>query len=260
MPIYPLGLDKTNFPRILNPRGAKGVNIPTTRTRSRTWPLTSGWATLGPLYNTHGPVPELCLTLPWCTAGGGTQHRSPVPIYPLELDKTNIPRILNSRGETGAKIPTTRTRSRTWTLTSGRATRGPELRLTTWRPPSLVLYPGFLDKTNIPRILNSRGETGAKIPTTRTRSRTWTLTSGRATRGPELRLTTWRPPSLVLYPGFLDKTNFPRILTRRARYPQDPSTIPTRSRPWTLPGSPMMYRCWGHPARVSCAHLSAGAR
>ena len=36
---------------------------------------------------------------------------------------------------------------------------------------------------------------------------------------------------LVLYPGFLDKTNFPRILTPRSRYPQDPSTIPRRSRP-----------------------------
>ena len=30
---------------------------------------------------------------------------------------------------------------------------------------------------------------------------------------------------------FLDKTNFPRILIPRARHPQDPSTIPTRSRP-----------------------------
>ena len=65
---------------------------------------------------------------------------------------------------------------------------------------------------------------------------------------------------LVLYPGFLDKTNFSRILTPRVRYPQDPSTIPTRSRPWTLPDSPGMYRCWGHPAQLSCAHLSPGAR
>ena len=29
---------------------------------------------------------------------------------------------------------------------------------------------------------------------------------------------------LVLYPGFRNKTNFPRILTRQAPYPQDPST------------------------------------
>ena len=35
---------------------------------------------------------------------------------------------------------------------------------------------------------------------------------------------------LVLHPTFLDKSNFPRILTPRVRYPQDPSTIPTRSR------------------------------
>ena len=50
------------------------------------------------------------------------------------------------------------------------------------------------------------------------------------------------PPRFV--PGFLDKTDFPRLLTPWARYPQDPSTVPTRSRPWTLPGSPWMYRCW----------------
>ena len=31
--------------------------------------------------------------------------------------------------------------------------------------------------------------------------------------------------------GFLDKTNFSRILTPPARFPQDPSSIPTRSRP-----------------------------
>ena len=50
------------------------------------------------------------------------------------------------------------------------------------------------------------------------------------------------PPRFV--PGFLDKTDFPRLLTPWARYPQDPSTVPTRSRLWTLPGSPWMYRCW----------------
>ena len=84
----------------------------------------------------------------------------------------------------------------------------------------------------------------------RTRSRNWTLASGSG-------LTTWRP-FLVLYPEFLDKTNFPRLLTRRARYPQVPSTIPRVSRPWTLPGSNVVYRCWGHPAQVSCAYLPSG--
>ena len=34
-PISPLGLDKTNFPRVQAPSGAKGATIPTTRTRSR---------------------------------------------------------------------------------------------------------------------------------------------------------------------------------------------------------------------------------
>ena len=152
MPIYSLGLDKTNFPRILNPRRAKGETIPTTRTRSRIWTLTSGWATRGTelrlttwrppssctlsfsikrifpeywparpgthrtlLQHPHDPVPEFCLALPWCTVAGGSRHMSSVPIHPLGLDKTNLPRILNLR----ATISTTFTRSRTWTLTSG---------------------------------------------------------------------------------------------------------------------------------------------
>ena len=54
---------------------------------------------------------------------------------------------------------------------------------------------------------------------------------------------------------FLDKSNFPRILTPRVRYPQDPSTIPTRSRLWSLPGSPVALRCYGHPAHVSWVHF-----
>ena len=218
----------------------------------------------------HGHVPELCLTLPWCTAAGGIQHRSPVPIYPLGLDKTNFPRILNTLGAKGATIPTTRTRSRTWTWSSGWATRVSEIRLTTW---PLVLYPGFLDKTNFPRILirqarthrtllqyphglvpelclalpwctaawgtqhrfpvpiyplgfdksnfprilNPRGAKGATIPTTLTWSRTWTLTSGWATRGSELRLTSWTPPSSC-NPGFSIKRIFPKY------WPTGPST------------------------------------
>ena len=53
------------------------------------------------------------------------------------------------------------------------------------------------------------------------------------------------PSPLVLYSVFLDETNFTRILIPRARYPQDHSTILTQSRPWTLLGSPVGYRCWG---------------
>ena len=68
--LYPVFLDKTNFPRILTPR-ARYQQDP----------------------STHGPVPEHCLALPGCTAAGGTRHRSPVPIYPLGLDKANLPRI-----------------------------------------------------------------------------------------------------------------------------------------------------------------------
>ena len=166
--------------------GAKGATIPTTRTRSRTWTLTSGWATRGSelrlttwrppssctpgfsikrifpeywpagpgthrtlLQYPHGPVPELCLALPWRTAARGTRLRSHVPISPLGLDKTNFPRVLAPMGAKGETIPTTRTRSRTWTLTSGWATRGSELRLTTWRPPSSCT-PGFSIKRIFP--------------------------------------------------------------------------------------------------------------
>ena len=60
---------------------------------------------------------------------------------------------------------------------------------------------------------------------------------------------------LVLYTRFLDKTNFPRILTPRARYLQDPSTILTRFGPWTVPGAPVAYRCWEHQAHVSLPHF-----
>ena len=128
--------------RILNPCGAKGATIPTTRTMSRTWTLTSGWATrrselrlttwrpplscipgssikrIFPEYwpavtgthrtllqYPHRTVPELCLAFPWCTAAWGTWHKSPGPIYPLGLDKTNFPRILNPRGANGQQYP-----------------------------------------------------------------------------------------------------------------------------------------------------------
>ena len=100
------------------------------------------------VYTAFG-VPEHCLTLLWCTAAGSTRHRSPVPIYPLGLDKTNFPRKQNPRGPKGATIPTTRTRSSTWTLTSGKATRGSELRLATWRLPSSCT-PGFSIKRVFP--------------------------------------------------------------------------------------------------------------
>ena len=64
----------------------------------------------------------------------------------------------------------------------------------------------------------------------------------------ELRLATWRLPS---YPRFLDKTNLSRILTPWSRNPQEPSTIATRSRPWTLPGSPVAHRCLGEEIRLA---------
>ena len=110
-----------------------------------------------------------------------------------------------------------------------------------------------IDKMNFPRILNPRGAKGGN------HTHTSHIDFGVGYPGVRTTFSHMATP-LVLYPGFLDKTNFSRILTPRVRYPQDPSTIPTRSHPWTLPGSPGMYRCWGHPAQLSCAHLSPGAR
>ena len=49
-------------------------------------------------------------------------------------------------------------------------------------------------------------------------------------------LSTWRSSS---YRRFLDKMNLPRILTLRARYPQDASTIQTPSRPWIFLALPL---------------------
>ena len=65
---------------------------------------------------------------------------------------------------------------------------------------------------------------------------------------------------LVLYPGFLDKTNFPRILTPRVRYPQDPSTIPSLNITWFsryvpllgVPGTALLcpFITWGSIKRI----------
>ena len=102
----------------------------------------------------------------------------------------------------------------------------------------LLAYP--IDKTIFPRILNPRGAKRVGY------------------RQSELRLATWRTRSSCS-PGFSIKRIFPNT-DPAGPVRTGPSTIPTRSRPWTLPGSPGMYRCWGHPAQVSCAHLSPGAR
>ena len=47
----------------------------------------------------------LLVRIPAQVSAGGTRHRSPVPIYPLGLDKTNFPRILNPRGARGQQYP-----------------------------------------------------------------------------------------------------------------------------------------------------------
>ena len=139
--LHPGFLDETNFPQILNrtpPRGAKGMQYPKlalgpvpelwlrgklpggqnyvyphgdppslvfrlSRVYPECWPM--GPLPTGSFYT----VPPL--NFAWLPRGvslqGGTRHRSPVPNYPLGLDKTNFPRILTPRGAMGATIPTT---------------------------------------------------------------------------------------------------------------------------------------------------------
>ena len=156
----------------------------------------------------HGPVPELCLARPWCTAASGTRHRTPVPVYPLKIDKTNFLRTLNPRGANEATIPTNRTRSRTWTLTSGWATRRSELRLTTWRLPSSCT-PGFAIKRTFPEYWltgPSTLRTLLQYPHGPVSELCLTLPWCTAAGGTRHR-------SLVpIYPLGLGKTNFPRIL------------------------------------------------
>ena len=87
------------------------------------WPCETGTQrTL--VQSPYGHVPELFLALPWRTAAGDC----PTPVscvgLPPGLDKTNFPWVPTPRWEKGATIPITRTRSRTWTLTYGKATRG----------------------------------------------------------------------------------------------------------------------------------------
>ena len=161
------------------------------------------------LQYTHGPVPEVCLAVPWCTAAGGTQHRSPVPIYPLGLDKTNFPRILNPHGAKGATIPTTRSRS-----------PGSELRLTTWRPPSSYT-PGFSIKRIFPKFWPAGPGTHRNLleyPHGPVPERCLTLPCCTAARG-----TQHRSP-VPTYPLWLDKTNSPWILIptgqRGKQFPQ----------------------------------------
>ena len=129
----PLGL--TNYPGYRHPWGKEGVNTHNSHyvsylnylrgrlpgvIRLTTWLLPSSCApgftikryfsdywpcrpgthrTL--LQSPHGPVPDICLALPWRTAAGGTRHRSPVPIYPLGLDKTNFPGYRPPWGKVG---------------------------------------------------------------------------------------------------------------------------------------------------------------
>ena len=70
--LYTGFLDKTNIPRILTPRARYHRTL---------------------LQYPHGPFSEHFLALPGCTAAGGTRNRSPVPIYPLGLDETNVSRL-----------------------------------------------------------------------------------------------------------------------------------------------------------------------
>ena len=169
--LYPRFLDKTIFFPNTDPRGP---GIHNTLLQS---PL--------------GPVPELCLVLPWRAAAGGTRHRSPVSMYTLGLE--NFPPGIDPRGAKGATISTPLTVPYLNFDPAGPVPRGPfysphtvlslELFLAwLFRGVSLLgafetdllcqIYPLGLDKTNLPRVTAPRWAKGATIPTTRTSSRT----------------------------------------------------------------------------------------
>ena len=99
----------------------------------------------------------------------------------------------------------------------------------------LLAYP--IDRTNFPRILNPAGQRGQQYPQ---------LALGPVPNidigvGYPVVRTTFShmatPSSCT--PGFSIKRTFPE------HWPRGPGTH--RTRPWTLPGSLGMYRCWGHP-------------
>ena len=223
MPIYPLVSIK-RISRGTDPRGAKGATTTTIRTSLATKQVeaTPLSCTLGfsikrtfPEYRYRGPgthrtllqspqghVPELCLVLPLCTAAGDTRHRSPVPIYSLGLDKTNFPRIPSPSVAKEAQIPTTRTRSRNWSLT---------LRLATWRPHSSCT-PGF----SINRILFVLYPQDPSIMPELCLALLWSTASGR----------TRHRSSMPIYPLGFDRTNFPREPGQRGQQYQQFSLGP----------------------------------
>ena len=187
---------------------------------------------------------------------------TPLFLYSGFLDKfkTNVSRILTTRARYPQDPSTIPIRSCPWILPgspmSYSAGWGGGAECTRHRSP-VPIYTLGLDKSIFPRILTPRWAKGQQHP--------------QLALGPVAEL--WlrgRPPvvrttfshmatALVLYPGFLHKMNSPRTLTLRARYHRA-LLIPTLSRPWTLPGSPVAYRCWGHQEQASCAYVHPWSR
>ena len=123
------------------------------------------------------------------------------------------------------------------------------------------IYTLELDRTNFPRILTPMGQREQQYTqfALGLALELWPRVSYPGVRTTFSHMAT--PTPRVLYPRFLDKTIvYSRILTRRTRYQENLSTIIIRSRLWTLPGSPLANRGWGHPALVCCAHEPLRAR
>ena len=212
----------------------------------------------------------------------------PLVFYTRFLDKTNFARIPTRRARYLQDPSTIPTGSGPWTIPyapvayrCGGHPANASWPLSAWG--SIKLFsPGTL----------SQWGKGATIPTTSTRFRTWTLTACRLSRGQNYVKLLGDPKAL--YPRFLDKTSFPKYRPRgpgthrtilqsphvpvsdlcptlprrtaaggpgtRARYSQDPSTIPTRSGPWTVRDAPAAFRWRGPPAHVSWSYFPPGAR
>ena len=174
---------------------------------------------------------------------------TPLILYLMSLYKTNCPRILTPWARFPQDHSTIPTRSR-------------PLSLPGWGAPRTGLLCPFSPWRSIKRIFPGyRPQVGKGGNNTHNSHCVPCLKFDFGVGYPGVRNTFshMATPSSCT-PGFSIKQIFPRILTPRARYPQDPSTIPTRSRPYSLPGSSVTYSCLGHQAQVSCAHFLPGAR
>ena len=136
-----------------------------------------------------------------CLQFGSTRERV-YCFWPVRSIKRIFPEYWTPAGQRGQQYPHLALGSRTRTLTSGVRTTFSHM------ATPLVLYPGFLDKTNFPRILTRGSGTHRTLlqyphgPVPEHYLALLVCTAAGGTRHSSL---------VPIYPLGLDKTNFPRI-------------------------------------------------